>query len=433
MLRIIDIFLGITILILGEIYFSKKVLERKNILNKKTIIIIILTAIISTISFFNTNGILKTIISIIIRTIMLKEIYNISLSKSLFLTLICTIIMLIPDIIQLIVITNFISMSKEYFYGTYSNCIIANLIVCIGIITITNITKKYIKKLLEYEIEMNYKISILSILTLLSVIVVFFKSFSEIKFNDSFIVGLIIIGIFISVLINLMKQMVENSKITAEYDRLLDFMKTYEEEIEEQRTLRHETKNQLLTIKAKICDKEEEDKVIKYIDSILNEKIEVKQEKYAKFQYLPANGIKALFYFKTQEAESKNIDVSINIGKTVENSLLYKLSTEDFKQLGRILGVYLDNAIEASESSKYRIMGLEVYLIDNKVKVIISNSYDKQEIENISENGLSNKGKNRGHGLLLVKSIINSNNIFKQETEITEKLYVQKLEIKSRI
>ena len=35
-----------------------------------------------------------------------------------------------------------------------------------------------------------------------------------------------------------------------------------------------------------------------YIDEILDEKVEFKEEKYAKFGYLPPNGIKGLLYFK---------------------------------------------------------------------------------------------------------------------------------------
>ena len=41
-------------------------------------------------------------------------------------------------------------------------------------------------------------------------------------------------------------------------------MKEYEAEIEKQRILRHETKNQLLTIKSKIVDKNDEKQTIEY-------------------------------------------------------------------------------------------------------------------------------------------------------------------------
>ena len=128
-------------------------------------------------------------------------------------------------------------------------------------------------------------------------------------------------------------------------------MKSYEIEIENQRILRHEIKNEFRTIRAKICDNQENKEIIEYIDEIVNDKYEIKKEKYAKFGYLPPNGIKGLCYFKVQEAENKGIVVSLNISKRIKNSTIYNLNIKQQRDFGRILGVFLDNAIEASVES----------------------------------------------------------------------------------
>ena len=44
-------------------------------------------------------------------------------------------------------------------------------------------------------------------------------------------------------------------------------MTTYENEIEKQRILRHETKNEFLAIKAKLYDKQKNKEIIDYIDT----------------------------------------------------------------------------------------------------------------------------------------------------------------------
>ena len=75
-------------------------------------------------------------------------------------------------------------------------------------------------------------------------------------------------------------------------------MTSYENEIEKQRILRYETKNEFLAIKAKICDKQKNREIIEYINEILKDKITINNEKYAKFGNLPPNGIKGLCYFK---------------------------------------------------------------------------------------------------------------------------------------
>ena len=63
----------------------------------------------------------------------------------------------------------------------------------------------------------------------------------------------------------------ETKTLQEKYDELLDVMKNYESDIEDQRTLRHETKNEFATIKCKLQDKEDNKTIIEYIDSVIGE------------------------------------------------------------------------------------------------------------------------------------------------------------------
>ena len=202
--------------------------------------------------------------------------------------------------------------------------------------------------------------------------------------------------------------------------------------MEKQRILRHETKNEFLTIRAKICDNQKSKEVVEYIDEILKEKITVNQEEYAKFGYLPPNGIKGLCYFKVQEAEEMGINVSLNISKRIKQSTIYELNTKQQRDFGRILGVLLDNAIEASNLSKEKQLGIETYnTLKNEFKIIISNTYsNKIDNSKIGIERFSTKGKNRGHGLLLVKHIINKTQLFELNTKIENNIYTQTVIIK---
>ena len=139
-------------------------------------------------------------------------------------------------------------------------------------------------------------------------------------------------------------------------------------------------------------------------------------------------------YYKIDRAENMGIKVSISIPKDVSKSLLYDLKGNDYKELCKILGVYLDNAIEASIISDDKNIGIEIYNRQDYVSVIISNSYCG-EIDEVSINktGYSTKGSGRGYGLSLVNKIIQSNPIFENETNVTPKLYIQKLTIKKSI
>ncbi len=78
-------------------------------------------------------------------------------------------------------------------------------------------------------------------------------------------------------------------------------------------------------------------------------------------------------------------------------------------------------------------MSIEIYVIDGNIKFIITNSFNGEIDLNIGNKIFSTKGKNRGHGLLLVKEIINNNNkIFIQKRKISKDLYIQTLLIKEK-
>ena len=134
-----------------------------------------------------------------------------------------------------------------------------------------------------------------------------------------------------------------------------------------------------------------------------------------------------------QEAEDKGITISINISKKVKESTVYNLTVKEQRDFGRILGVFLDNAIEASEASEGKQLGIEAYVnTDKEFKLIISNTYNNEiDKTKIGLENFSTKGKNRGHGLLLVKQLVGKNDIFETKTEIQDNLYIQTIEIKN--
>ena len=433
MLQIINNFLGILILNIGEIFFARIVLDKKiNVGKTKLIIIYLLSSIILTIDYILFKNTIKTLIICIIHMIEFKLLFNLDFSKAIFLTFICTIVLMLPDIMQLLIATKILGISKEIFYDKYAGSIIANITMCILFIMVTLLLRKPLKKLLKTEISDNTKIIVLSIFTFICITIFFYIFASKFRIDGNSIPYLLAILVFSVVLFSLIKQTIDNYKLTSEYDKLLEFMTTYENEIENQRILRHEVKNEFRTIRAKICDKQENKEIIEYIDEIVKDKYEVDKEKYAKFGYLPPNGIKGLFYFKTQEAEKRNINVAINISKKVKDSIVYGLNIKQQRDFGRIIGVILDNAIEASAETEKKQIGIEAYVnLESEFKLIVSNTFNNNIEENkIAKEKFSTKGKNRGHGLLLVKQLVNKNDIFELETQLQEELYIQTIKVK---
>ena len=62
--------------------------------------------------------------------------------------------------------------------------------------------------------------------------------------------------------------------------------------------------------------------------------------------------------------------------------------------------------------------------------MIISNTYENKIDKNkIGKENFSTKGKNRGHGLLLVKRLVEENEIFETKTEFQGNIYIQTIQI----
>ena len=138
-------------------------------------------------------------------------------------------------------------------------------------------------------------------------------------------------------------------------------------------------------------------------------------------------GIYNLLAKKYYEASSK--DIKFNITFLLDlNSLHMKIY-----EFARILGILLDNAIEASSECEEKIINL-VFKDDHKNSrqlVLIENTYKNKDIdtERIFEKGLSSKQDHSGIGLWEVKKLVEHNNNVSLFTSKTDKYFSQKLAI----
>lgn len=424
--------LSSTLLILTLYTFGRIIIVNRRHKNIMIDVLILLGFILLNILVFKyTTGTIKTIITCLLYSSLFFSIFKIKLSKSVFTSIVYVILLVIPDLLILSTAIYILGISKEYYYSVIASGLIGNLSVLLIMILLTYIIRKPLRKLMKYKLSENKKIVVISVLAIIFTAIFFYKFATGYKMNQDVIIYLIAMFAFIVILFTLFRQRMDNEKVSKKYDELLDVMKNYESDIEEQRTLRHETKNEFATIKCKLQDKEDNKTIIEYIDSVIGEKGKASSTKYSKFKYLPSNGLKEFFYYKFIEAEKKGINVSINISKQIENSFLKDIDTKDFKDLARIVGVYLDNAIEASSTSEDKKLGIEMYLIKEKIELIITNTFNNEiNLDKIGKESFSTKGKHRGHGLLLVNKILSENNMFEAKNEIRDNIYIQSLKIK---
>lgn len=412
-------------------FFGYMILKEKKNSIIYNILVFLSCVALYQIIFMTLHGTIKTILICILITLTFKLIFCNSLTKSLFASIAFIVTVIIPELLVTFIVI--LIFGKEVMYSVVASSIIGNTLISIAMILLTYVLRKPIRKLMNYRLTENKKLILFAGLTFITLLIFFYSLIKTFQFNNNILAYLIIIISLICVLGYMFKQKIENEKISKRYDELLDIMKTYENDIEDQRTFIHETRNELATIRSKISDNEKNKEIIKYIDSVIGDKVSSNMSKYSKFMYLPKNGLKGFFYYKCTEASKKNIKVKVNISKSIENSFLKDIDTKNFKNLVRIIGVFLDNAIEASYISKDKKMGIEIYLIKDNVEMVISNTFiNDVDQEKIGNEKYTTKGKHHGYGLLLVKRILKESNMLEVENKINNNIYTQIIRIKNK-
>ncbi len=138
--------------------------------------------------------------------------------------------------------------------------------------------------------------------------------------------------------------------------------------------------------------------------------------------------IKSLLCAKMIYAHESGIDVIIDIPDRVDGFLM------DTVDLARILGIFLDNAIEAALEAQTPQIGL--HIIQNRVgvSIIISNRFRDEGValHRLKQKGFSTKNGHQGIGLLNAMQIINSYDNVLLETTIQGGCFIQHMELAAR-
>lgn len=116
-------------------------------------------------------------------------------------------------------------------------------------------------------------------------------------------------------------------------------------------------------------------------------------------------------------------------------TFLLDLNTLKMKiyEFARILGILLDNAIEASSECDEKIINITFRndTKNNRQLITIENTYKNKDIDmdKIFEKGVSEKENHTGLGLWEVRKLIKKNNNTNLFTSKTDKFFSQQLEL----
>ena len=378
----------------------------------------------------------RLMLSFFLTICIYKQLYKMTISRATIITLIIYIVCAISEVTYALVYLIVFDFSETLLASNFLVILISNVTITIMYLLFLNIKKlnKIFYNIVKwYEVKNNVNLILLTILSIISILTLLYRNVYSnsdivmILFNNTFVIGLIFF------IISFLKEKTTNNELLVKYDQIMDYAKTFEYISEEQRKLNHEYKNQVIILKGLIeNDKKEalnyiEKKIIKDMNS--NDSTNIN----ARLKNLPSGGLKGLIFYKIKQMENRGISIYVDINKNMSNNYVDKACKKYLSDISKIIGIFLDNAIEATEQCENKSILFEAFKIKNEIFFVISNTYNGCiNLDKIEEKGFSTKGKGRGNGLALVKEVISKNSMLRNEKEFNGPLFVQKLIISTK-
>lgn len=210
-----------------------------------------------------------------------------------------------------------------------------------------------------------------------------------------------------------------------EYDQLLLYTGIIEKLTRDMRAFRHDFNNILLTLRGFIEQNDVEGLKAYYFSEILKNQSVTQNVNnvFLKFEYIKSIPLKGLLTSGVQRALNLNLKVSILL-----DDYLGDTGMEIF-DLCRIMGIFLDNAIEAASNSEEKVISVSILQDQGMItSLIIANSFsEKPDMSQLYREGYSTKGADRGVGLSTLKAILNNYPHVTLNTVIENQFFIQEI------
>ncbi|QSX06173.1 GHKL domain-containing protein [Sedimentibacter sp. zth1] len=410
--------------------------KETKLFKKKFIVLSLLTFVIAILLFDNVNDLKKLCIVFLILLFDAFIMCSKKIWQNLIITIFTVIIFCIAScsasyVTQYLLKIELSSIDKSYVnYLIYIVFYYATVFAVTSILGIKNITGIVNRKI---STKTHILLVIMIVLQLLRVCTEYIISITLASIPNLTIIPLLFyIFSLISIVLfcycinsiinkeNIIELNIKNNEKLKTYNEVLEYT------LENQRKIAHEHGNNLAVLSGYLENKNY-DKAKDYVTKIIGQSC---NKENSAINNIIESGLKALILYKIAIFEKKGIEYEVVIDESIADLII---PSED---MCSIVGIFLDNALEASIESDEPYISISFIKNDNMLIVTIMNSIKSSLIEKskIFNKGYSTKGEGRGFGLNIVKDIVNRYDELELITTVRENLlFIQELKVNKKI
>lgn len=390
-------------------YFSIKNLSKNKFDVKNMIIYILFLIPCLLLIYVFFDGITRIVLNILFTIAALYiSIFRRDISNSVFYTLTYELLVFIVEIIISVLFVSVLKINIKSYENFSLSLAVFSIIngILVYILSKSKFICKNVQKL-NLVISRNQRdwIYIIIIMILLSFLIVFNKDNLGSGINYYINAGMVIFTIvsFIYVIYNKFQRQAMEDK----YNESMEYVLRYEKIINDQGKKNHEYNNQLMVIKGYARNPE---KLLDYLDLVIDEHKTGQNYIIKQLGFLPEGGIKGLLYHKLSKMKDNNIKYYLYVDQNLKDKDSDCFNLKTYRDFTKLLGVFLDNAIDATLKSEEKEIEVELKDKNDYLLLTISNTYDKEvDINNVGKSGFTTKGVGHGFGLSIVKDIAKTN------------------------
>ena len=394
----LDLFISALLSLIFSIFIVAKVFDKEIIKNKFIALGIIIgfAICVALINYYDRDK-FKIVLTLPFLITSVKYVFDIKFDKALIYSVVSLAYLFIGELLTGILFS-ILPIDYNYILKNIFGSALGSAIVLIFTLPVM-----YIRPIKTFVNNLSVKYENLSVLIFLVIGIGSFWYMNSHAINDSFefLINLFVLFLFFLMAILYFKENMKSKEMSDKYNELLTTVDTFEKELITKRKIIHDFKNQLIVINGYADNPE---KLKAYLSEIIKDQRNIPNSKLLlNVEKLPS-GLKGLIYYKFS-----NLDSNINVSIDIKNSLkkYESISPKLNKDCLKILGVFIDNAIEAVKNEKEKYINLEFIKQKEQIIITVRNTCTSRvNIKDLTKNGFTTKGKNHGYGLSLVSDIV---------------------------